>query len=127
MTETSTLGIQTIHRIELFIVSLMLVAVVVELVRRGHLKERYALLWLSVSACGLVIGIFPSVLTTISAWLSVQLLTVLFVLYFILTFGLVLSFSVILSRLSERNRLLTQEVALLAQELKRIEKLLHEK
>jgi uncharacterized membrane protein YfcA len=115
-------GIQTPHQIALLLISVLLLGLVLELVRQGHLKERYALLWLAVSGCGLVVGIFPNSLVMISRLFNLQLLTVLFFFFFLLILGLVLSFSVVISRLAERNRRLTQEVALLAQRLDQVEK-----
>ena len=116
------LGLATPHRVCLLVFSLILVGVVLELVRRGLLKERYALLWLGTSACGLVVGVFPGVIVLMSRIFHLQRLTVLFVLSFLFLLGLVLSFSVVISRLAERNRELTQEVALLGAAVKEREK-----
>jgi len=121
MAPDSGVPIALAHRIGLPVVSLILVAIVLELVRRGHLKERYALLWLATSAFGLAVGIFPQIIVTLSHWLRFQYLTVLFVLSFVFILGLVLAFSVIISTLNERNRMLTQEVALLANQVARLE------
>ena len=114
-------GIQTPHQIALLFLGCVFVGVVLELVRRGHLKERYALLWLFVSVCGLGVGVYPQSLVLISRYLNFQLLTVLFVFFFLLMLSLVLTFSVVLSRLSERDRELTQEVALLASRVSELE------
>lgn len=116
------LELQWPHRAALLIMSLALLALVLELVRRGLLKERYALLWLATSFFGLVAGVFPGLIVRLSGLLHFQYVTVLFVLSFLFVLGLVLSFSVIISRLSERNRELTQEVALLENALRRLER-----
>jgi hypothetical protein len=115
-------GLYTSHRVVLLALSILLLGVVLELVRRGHLKERYALLWLATAAAGLVIGFFPSIYLEVCELLHFQYITLIFALYFLFTLSLVLSFSIVISRLSERNRELTQEVALLAHALKRLEK-----
>jgi len=49
-----------------------------------------------------------------------QRLTVLFALSFLFLLGLVLAFTVVISRLTERNRDLAQEVALLGHELQKL-------
>jgi hypothetical protein len=116
------LGLQTVHRIGILALSVILVLLVLELVRRGHLKERYALLWLATAAGSLVVGIAPTIITRLAYVFQFQYLTVLFAMYFLFTLGLVLSFSVVISQLSERNRELTQEVALLAQTVEKLEK-----
>ena len=108
-----TIEIYWHHRIALLALSVSLLVLVLELVRRGYLKERYALLWLATSAMGLIVGIFPGLIVWFSTQFHFQFLTVLLAITFAFTLGLVLTFSVVLSRLSERNRRLTQEVALL--------------
>jgi hypothetical protein len=125
VTEAQTIeqvGLYTSHRVALLALSILLLCVVLELVRRGHLKERYALLWLATAGAGLVLGVFPGLYIRLCELLRFQYITLLFALYFFFTLGLVLSFSIVISRLSERNRELTQEVALLSNAVKRLEK-----
>ncbi len=112
------------HRAALLGISLALVVLVFELVRRGYLKERYALLWLATSVAGLFVGMFPGAIVWISRQFQFQFLTVLVAVTFFFTLALVLIFSVVLSRLSERNRRLTQEVALLRRS---VEELRHDR
>lgn len=112
---------ELVHSLGLLALSVMLLVLVLELVRRGLLKERYALLWLATSLVGLAVGIFPNVIVVLSRALHFQYLTVLFIISFIFTLGLILTFSVVISRLVERNRVLTQEVALLATKVKTLE------
>ena len=114
--------LQTVHRLGLFVASILLLAVVLELVRRGRLKERYALLWLVVSFTGLIVGVFPVIILVVSRVLHVQYVTLLFIVSFLFLLGLVLSFSIIISRLAERNRELAQEVALLGHQVCKLEK-----
>jgi len=109
------------HRVALFLLSLVLLAAVLELVRRGLLREKYALLWLGTAAAGLVIGLFPGLLVWMSDIFKFQYLTVIFVFAFLFTLALVLSFSVVMSRMSDRNRKLAQEVALLSHTVQRLE------
>ena len=109
------------HRAALFVASLVVLGAVFELVRRGLLKERYALLWLAAAAAGLVVGVFPGLISVVAHAFQLQHLTVLFLVYFIFTLFIVLVFSVVISRLVERNRALAQEVALLALSVKRLE------
>jgi len=122
MTGDAQMGFQTAHRIGLAAVSILLLLLVLELVRRGLLKERYALLWLATAVFGLVIGIFPRIIVVLADVLNFQYLTVFFVLSFIFGLGLVLAFSIVISRLVERNRRLTQEVALLSHTVKQLER-----
>lgn len=110
------------HRIGLLLVSVAFLATVLELVRRSHLKERYALLWLGAAACGLGIGFFPQLVVWFSAVLGVQYLTVFYLSSFLFLLLLVLAFTVVISKLSERNRELAQEIALLAHRMTTLER-----
>lgn len=116
------IGFTATHRAGLLLFSVALLALVLELVRRRRFKERYALLWLAASIAGLVVGIFPGIIVWLARLLHVQFLTVFFALAFVFLLGLVLSFSVIISKLTENNRELAQEIGLLAQRITRLEK-----
>jgi MFS family permease len=121
MNDLALTGLEFAHRIAILALSLGLLALVLELVRRGMLKERYALVWLITAGGGLAIGIAPGLIVAIADLFHFQYLTVIFAIYFFFSFGLVLNFSIVISQLYERNRALTQEVALLAHALERLE------
>ena len=114
-------SIEPEHRVALGLLSVVLFGLIFELVRREHLKERYALLWLATSVVGLVIGIFPGTIVWFAETFHFQMITTLFSVSFLYVLGIVLSFTVIISRLSEHNRRLAQEVALLAHRVQRME------
>lgn len=122
MNEAAQVGLYGSHRIALLVMSVALLVLVLELVRRNLLRERYALLWLGTSLVGLVVGLFPDLIVRFSNWMRFQYLTALFFLTFMFVLALVLAFSVVLSRQSERNRRLAQEVALLHHRVKRLER-----
>lgn len=109
------------HRVGLLLISLGFMMLVLELVRRAHLKERYALLWLVAASCGLGVGFFPGIITWTSAIFGFQYLTVFYVGSFLFLLLLVLAFTVVISKLSERSRCLAQEVALLARRVEELE------
>ncbi|HOJ32343.1 MAG TPA: DUF2304 domain-containing protein [Candidatus Hydrogenedentes bacterium] len=116
------LGFQSIHRIGLLFFGLGLAVMVLELVRRDLLREKYALLWLITAGVGLFVGVFPQIIIILSSLFRFQYLTVIVVGALVFLFGLVLSFTIVLSRLAERSRRLTQEIALLKHELARLAK-----
>ena len=122
MEDLQVLGIQPGHRVALFVLSLTLLGLILELVRRDALKERYALLWLATSLFGLVVGVYPELIVRFAALVQFQMLTAMFVFSFVFMLGIVLNFTVIISRLTERNRDLAQELALLAHQVGRLER-----
>ena len=115
------IGFYLSHRIGLLLVSVTFMVVVLELVRRSHLKERYALLWLGAALFGLLLGLFPQAIVWFSQTVGFQYLTVFYVLSFVFLLMLVLAFTVVISKLTERNRELAQEMALLAHRVSRLE------
>lgn len=114
--------IQWVHRLGILVLSILLMLLILGLVRRGWLKERYALLWLATAGASLFVGLFPGVIVTAASLFRFQYLTVLFTMYFMFTLALILSFSIVISQLAEKNRELTQELALLSHTVERLEK-----
>ena len=94
---------------------------VFSLLRRGVLREKYAVLWLFFSGTALFFAIFPGALKWLSSALGV--VTPANLLFFITVVLLVLvavQLSYELSRHEMRIRRLAEEVALLQQEIKDI-------
>ncbi len=92
---------------------------VIELIRRGRLKERYSLLWLCASALLLTLSLSRSVLEYLSHALGIFYPpSLLFLFAFLFLLLITLHFSVVLSGLAEKNKKLAQELALLQQEVR---------
>lgn len=101
------------------VVSSALLIVILELVRRRRLSERYALLWLGSAAVLLVLSAWSDLLNRVADLVGVATPTnMLFAVAFGFVLLLLLHFSVTISRLSEENKLLAQETARLDQELR---------
>ena len=93
--------------------------VVVELIRRGRLKERYSLLWLFAGAILLFLSSSRGALDFIASLLGIFYPpSFLFLLAFLFLLLITLHFSVVLSSLSEKNKKLAQALALLRQDLR---------
>lgn len=98
--------------------ALVLVVLIVELVRRRQLREKYAVLWLGVGLAVAVLGLFPRLLDRASAGLGVAsgASLVLFLgIVLLLLVSLHLSWEV--SRLEEETRTLAEDLALLRTEV----------
>jgi hypothetical protein len=89
-------------------------AFVVEMLRRGILREKYAALWLLVAGGLLVVAAFPGVLTSIAAFVGVKVpANLLFFVSGIVLLLVSVQLSYEVSRLEARTRRLAEEVALL--------------
>ena len=91
---------------------------VFEMVRRRHLHERYAILWLGAAFALLVLAVWTGLLRSISDLVGIKTPSNAF---FVVAFGflllLVLHFSSVVSKLSDETRVLAQRLALVEQRL----------
>jgi hypothetical protein len=111
--------IETQAQIIALIVTVAIFLLVLELVRRRRLVERYALLWMFSAFALLVLAIWTDLLGVIADAMGIQEeANAIFILSFGVVFVLLLHFSVANSRLSEETKILAQEVARLDQDLR---------
>ena len=102
--------------------SFVLLGIVIELIRSRKLRERYALLWLATAGVILLFAAWRSGLHELSKALGVAYPpNALFVLALLFVLVLLLHFSTVISRLSDRSTLLTQRLALLEERLRVLE------
>jgi hypothetical protein len=101
------------------IASVLLVLVVLELIRKRHLKERYALLWLATGVVLLVLSTWREGLNTIAGWLGVTGYppAVLFAVATLFVLLVLLDYSTVISKLADQNTILAQRLALLEEKL----------
>jgi hypothetical protein len=99
-----------------------LLLIVLELVRRRRLAERYALLWLMSAVVLLVLAAWRGALSAVASLIGIASPpNALFFLAFATILIVLLHFSVVISRLSDQTKVLAQRVAMLDQRLRRQE------
>lgn len=100
------------------VVGVFILVFIVRLVRRGHLRAKYSMLWLFVGVGVGAFAVFPEILDHVSKFIGIAYPPATFLL-FAVAFLLVLAlhFSWELSRLEDRTRVLAEDLALLAQKL----------
>ena len=102
------------------IAALITFVFVIDLLRRGVLREKYAVLWLFFSAAALLLAIFPTVLVWLTGILGVaEPVNLLFFVTIVLLVLVSIQLSYELSRHEARIRRLAEEVALLQEEINR--------
>ena len=112
-----------IDRIEIvaIVVSLVLLAAVLELVRRRKLTEEYSFLWILSSVALLVVSVKREILHAVARWLGVYYPpAVLLLLLIVMVFVASLCFSVIVSRQRQQIERLIEETAILSAELREL-------
>jgi hypothetical protein len=105
------------------IISLSVFLIVIEIVRRRLLKERYALIWLFTSFAILTLSVWRELLHIMA-----QAFGFYYPPSFLFLAGLgflhliVLHFSIVLSKLTEKNKRLAQELGIMRDELQKVQK-----
>jgi hypothetical protein len=104
--------------IAVLVVAAAILVFIVRLVRRGALRAKYSMLWLFVGVGVAALAIFPGILTRVSDLLGIAYPPATFLLFAVaFLLMLALHFSWELSRLEDRTRTLTEELALLAERM----------
>ena len=99
-----------------------LLLIVLELVRRRALLERYALLWLFAATLLLVLAAWREGLDQVAGLLGIAYApNALFFLAVAAILVLLLHFSVAVSRLADQSKVLAQRVALMDERLRRLD------
>lgn len=104
------------------IVAAIVFVVIVEMLRRGKLRERHALWWLCASVFGLIVTLFPGMLDWLAKLLGVaDPLNLAFFGGIIVLFLVSTQQATELTRAEERTRTLAEKVALLEDRMRQIE------
>ena len=101
--------------------SVVVLAAIVEMMRRHRLREKYAVIWFFVAAGVLTLAVFPGLLTGTADLVGVQVpANLLFFVGSLVLLVLTLQHSYELGRLEEKTRTLAEELALLRLEVDRL-------
>jgi hypothetical protein len=112
----------TLQRVLAIALTFGLLVLVFELVRRKRLSERYAILWLLAAVTLFVLAVWKGLLTTLSSDVGISYPpSLLFVVAIGLIAMILLNFSLVVSRLSDQNKILAQRLSLLQQRIERFE------
>ena len=104
------------------IISLLLFMLIMYLIRSQRLKEEYSLLWIFFSLVFILFSFWRNGLDYISEFLGVAYPpAALFMILLMAVFLILIEFSIILSRLADKNKSLAQEIGLIKHALENIE------
>ena len=100
--------------------SVVVLAAILEMMRRHRLREKYAVIWFFVAAGVLTLAVFPGLLVGTAELIGVQVpANLLFFVGSLVLLVLTLQHSYELGRLEEKTRTLAEELALLRLEVDR--------
>jgi hypothetical protein len=102
--------------------SLVLFVFVIDFIRRNLLKEKYAVLWISLSIVVTTLSFWKSLLDKLAGFVGVAYApSLLFFVAFIFVLLILLHFSVVISIFHDKNKALTQELAMLKDKVEVLE------
>lgn len=113
------------NRIQVFSIigSATLIVFILKLIKRKKLKEEYSLLWLGCGITFFLVSLFKPLLELFAQTLGIIYAPAALLLVLIIgAFFILIQFSVVISKLSESNKNLTQEIGILKAEIKNLEK-----
>ncbi|MGP1597918.1 DUF2304 domain-containing protein [Peptoanaerobacter stomatis] len=100
-------------RVYVIILSAIFIIYLINMIRKNKINLKYILSWISISTGILIIALFPSILNLFSNFLGVKdPMNALYFLGFIFLIIVVFSLTVAQSRLSDKVKSLSQEIAL---------------
>jgi len=104
------------------ICNLLLFYFVVNLVRKKRIREEYSLIWIVFCIVFLVFSFWRNGLEILASWLGIYYAPMAFLLILILgIFAILIHYSVVISRLTDQNTSLIQEMGILRAEIRKTE------
>jgi len=103
------------------IISVVFFVVTFELIRKRHLREEYAILWLLTSSVIAVLSLWPGMVDTLSRISGFYYITAVLVIIFVFLIFLLMHYSIVISKIKEVNKELIQSYALLELRLREVE------
>ena len=100
-------------RFLMVVLSFLVVVITLEAIRRSHLQERYAILWITTGLLILLAAFFPCVLDFFTIFLGTQYVTSVVGIVFIFLLLIVFHFSIALSGIQKKQSQIAQRCAIL--------------
>lgn len=102
--------------------ALLVLVTVIEMLRRGKLRERHTLWWLFAGIVSLFFAVFPNILEATSHALGIEVpVNLIFFVSIVVLFLVCIQQSSELTRSEERTRTLAEQVALLDERVRQLE------
>ena len=108
-----------LQRILVAALSLVILVLTFELIRRPRLREEYAYLWIPTGIVIVTFSIFPEVLYFVSGLFGFYHLTMILFVTFLFLMCIVLHFSTVISQITEHETELVQHLVMLEWKMKK--------
>ncbi len=109
--------------IQLFIGVLAIVffLITIEFIRKRHLREEYAILWLLTSLAIAVLSLWPGLIPLLSRITGLYYITAVLAIIFVFLLSVLMHYSIVISKVKLVNKELVQRYALLELRLRELE------
>jgi hypothetical protein len=109
--------------IRLFIglVAVVFLVTAFELIRKRHLREEYAILWLSTSLIIAILSLWPGLVGLVSRLTGLYYITAVVAIVFSFIFAVLMHYSLAISKMKEANKELIQRCAFLELRVRELE------
>jgi len=115
-----------IQRMVLLFFGVAMLGATLELIRKRRLREEYAVLWVCTAVMILVFVALPKALFSLAVWLGLDHAVLMTFLCFCFLSAIVMHYSVVITNHSDREKGLSQELALLRDEMAKLREQLRE-
>jgi Ca2+/Na+ antiporter len=108
-------------RLLIGIISIISFMVTFEFIRKRHLREEYAILWLFTSSVIAILSLWPGFINVLSDLTGIYYITIIMVIFFFFVIAILMHYSIAISRMKETNKELIQKSALLELRVRELE------
>jgi predicted membrane protein len=108
------------QRALLLLIALVMLLVTFELIRKRRLREEYAVLWVCTGVMVLLFAVIPDALFVVAGWLHLEPVVLLTFLFLMFLAAIVLHYSAVITKISDREKGLAQEMGFLKEEMERL-------
>jgi hypothetical protein len=108
-------------RLFIGIISIIFFIATFEFIRKRHLREEYAILWLFTSSSIAVLSLWPGLVTVLSEMTGLYYITAVFAIVFTFVIAVLMHYSIAISKIKEMNKELAQKCALLELRVRELE------
>ena len=102
-------------------ISLALFVTIFEFVRKRHLREEYAILWLLTALAIVVLSLWPGLVETLGRITGFYYLTSVVFIVFVFVIGVLMHYSIVISKVKENNKEMVQKLGLLDQKMREMD------
>jgi len=104
------------------VISIGFFIVTFEFIRKRHLREEYAILWLATSFAIAILSLWPGLIDIISKITGFYYITAILIIIFVFVIAILMHYSIVISKIKDMNKELVQRYALLEHKIKELEK-----